>query len=553
MPYQDFGGVDKLAPGFEKMVGEALIRSELGGVSDGYQLDHAGKNNSGYTFGGNQMDLGSGKSSYKDTFNDIIHNAKDENSEPIILNPDEFLTAIHSDLTSQGNPNALSPEDHNLINQALSSDYGREAIDNAFVHDIHQRVAYVDNIIDNLPDGSTKEALKSSEEMRLYLNDYHNQLGIEPDGLMVQYLSGEPVTVGDKPENKQTFQLIDDNITPQELLVYIENQQQFRADPNQFEQRYMDSDQTALADRHFEQLVEQQTHIPTLQQEFEGNFPHSDLHLDINTSDLDNPQSTLDTQHGQHTEIIQITPMAYEFQADADGNPIHNPTPTENEQTQPNAVTEDHPNASLANELFALLPEPTEESPTPNVFENREATSFTDDLFALGTQTPIEEIQLPNISDENNLSSPFAEQLFALGSTSSELPDSIQVASTEIESFANDATPTYLSQSQSESQSNYNFVEYVPEHLPSEIDLNEILANTHTDERSWVDTVAEQWHSSNAPEPEQSVPDTLDTSSQNFSDIITNIDFSSTDHSFVDSIQQDSGYDTGYDSGIGGI
>ena len=55
--WQDFLGLQALS-GFNKLVGQMLLRNELGGVSNGYELVHATIGDSGYSFGGNQLDLG---------------------------------------------------------------------------------------------------------------------------------------------------------------------------------------------------------------------------------------------------------------------------------------------------------------------------------------------------------------------------------------------------------------------------------------------------------------------------------------------------------------
>ncbi len=45
----------------DQLIVETILRNELGGVSTGYTIDHAEPkpgSNSGFSFGGNQMDLG---------------------------------------------------------------------------------------------------------------------------------------------------------------------------------------------------------------------------------------------------------------------------------------------------------------------------------------------------------------------------------------------------------------------------------------------------------------------------------------------------------------
>jgi hypothetical protein len=55
--WKDFTGITLLSAGIEKLAGTVLLKNELGGVSNGYELRHASIAQSGYSFGGNQMDL----------------------------------------------------------------------------------------------------------------------------------------------------------------------------------------------------------------------------------------------------------------------------------------------------------------------------------------------------------------------------------------------------------------------------------------------------------------------------------------------------------------
>ena len=55
--YRDFEGINLIGNETEKVIAKVLLKNELGEVSNGYRLDHAEIGNSGYSFGGNQMDL----------------------------------------------------------------------------------------------------------------------------------------------------------------------------------------------------------------------------------------------------------------------------------------------------------------------------------------------------------------------------------------------------------------------------------------------------------------------------------------------------------------
>ena len=56
--YTQFQGPSLINDPTQKIIAQVLIKNELGSMSNGYQLDHAGTSNSGFSFGGNQMDIG---------------------------------------------------------------------------------------------------------------------------------------------------------------------------------------------------------------------------------------------------------------------------------------------------------------------------------------------------------------------------------------------------------------------------------------------------------------------------------------------------------------
>ena len=59
--WQQFEALKQIKDPFKYKVAENLLKNELGGQSNGYQLDFAGTTKSGWSFGGNQMDVANNK------------------------------------------------------------------------------------------------------------------------------------------------------------------------------------------------------------------------------------------------------------------------------------------------------------------------------------------------------------------------------------------------------------------------------------------------------------------------------------------------------------
>jgi hypothetical protein len=121
--WKDFTGIKLLAAGIENFAGMTLLKNELGNVSDGYHISHAGTPESGYTFGGNQMDLANKPESIP-LFKDILVHAATGGLA--------FYNFIAADITVKGNANLLTASEKATINMALSSSYGKEAINSSF-------------------------------------------------------------------------------------------------------------------------------------------------------------------------------------------------------------------------------------------------------------------------------------------------------------------------------------------------------------------------------------------------------------------------------------
>ena len=114
--YTQFQGDDFITDPFDRVAADIILRNELSTVSNGYTIDHAEKSNSGYSFGGNQMDLG-----YKpDT--GVPNNARGrEIFEDIITQQlgADFFNSIKDKAYSIQNPNALSSQQESQIKFCL--------------------------------------------------------------------------------------------------------------------------------------------------------------------------------------------------------------------------------------------------------------------------------------------------------------------------------------------------------------------------------------------------------------------------------------------------
>jgi hypothetical protein len=160
--WTEFEGINLLENETEKVVAKVLLKNELGGVSDGYQIDHAETSNSGFSFGGNQMDLSVGNKGYNDLFKEIVTSQVGQN----------FYDSIASKITQKGNSNILTQQEKNQIDSSLSSNYGKQLINQAFVDDLDSRSQRVDNLASVLNTTFTSD-------VKIALVDYDNQYGID--------------------------------------------------------------------------------------------------------------------------------------------------------------------------------------------------------------------------------------------------------------------------------------------------------------------------------------------------------------------------------------
>jgi Ca2+-binding RTX toxin-like protein len=199
--WREFRGIDGLQTKYLKAIGETLLRNELGGLSNGYEISHAGADSpSGYSFGGNQMDL-AGNPNAKVVLKDILVKTNANG------NGLGFYNSIESKLSIVSNPNALSDLQKNSINTALSSDYGKSKLNEIFVKEVTTKSNEVDNIISSLADSNVKTTLQNSVQLKVILVDYHNQFNIDKPApnvpaQMFNYLNGNEIELKHIDDNK---------------------------------------------------------------------------------------------------------------------------------------------------------------------------------------------------------------------------------------------------------------------------------------------------------------------------------------------------------------
>lgn len=175
---QKFTGGDDLT-GFAKYVHEVMMLNELEGGYGAYELRHAKKGDSGYSFGGNQMDLR--KNDYaRKVFKNILAKAKVEAVE------------IESYIFKFKNNILLAETEKQKINYILGSKQGKEEINSIYMDEITSKIKHVNSILT-----SVHENLHNYIDnvfFLLVMVDYHNQLDLTSNGPMHRVLRGEKVS-----------------------------------------------------------------------------------------------------------------------------------------------------------------------------------------------------------------------------------------------------------------------------------------------------------------------------------------------------------------------
>lgn len=176
-----FTGGDKLE-GFEKYLHHVLMLNELGGGVGGYELADAKIGKSGYSFGGNQMDLAKNPEA-RDTLRDILLIKK--------LDKDQIKKYLDKFEKNGKFDHFKTSSDVSLINAALGSDEGMEKINQAYVKEIKANAAHIDGIIKTAH--KDLQPFLKDPVVKLILADYHNQFHLSTNGKMHNLLKGKAV------------------------------------------------------------------------------------------------------------------------------------------------------------------------------------------------------------------------------------------------------------------------------------------------------------------------------------------------------------------------
>lgn len=130
----EFTGGENLK-GFSRLAHIVMMNNELYGGKGAYKLSHALKGRSGYSFGGNQMDLLNAKDPIvRNTFKDILnHHVADKKMDSKVV--DDILQIV----TTRGR--TLEPNQLSLVNEALKSNYGKSTIDSVYEQELSKKLA----------------------------------------------------------------------------------------------------------------------------------------------------------------------------------------------------------------------------------------------------------------------------------------------------------------------------------------------------------------------------------------------------------------------------
>jgi len=180
-----------------------FVLNELGPASP-YVLSYAVLGKSGYSFGYPQWDVANNDAAVVILL-DILQNATNASDQYIIQdgdpntgrNDDALIQTLMS-LAVQPGGTSLTAAQRSLIDQALSSAYGQNAIDRNYDQYLGDILTHVDNsIIVTIADSQDKAFLQT-DLPKLFLIDYHNQFpgGITINGAMHSFLQGQAAALG---------------------------------------------------------------------------------------------------------------------------------------------------------------------------------------------------------------------------------------------------------------------------------------------------------------------------------------------------------------------
>src|SRR5262245_44753984 len=182
----------------QKIYGVFLL-NELG-PNPAYALRWAGTAGSGYSFGYVQWDLAKNPTA-RTILGNILENATNATGQYIVqdnnLNTgrtNDTLIISLIDRVRQSGGQSLSPTQRSLIDQALSSAYGRDYID--LQTDVHlgEILTRVEEAIATVQDPQANAFLNQTLP-KLFLADYDNQLVLDSGGNLERYLQGQQVAL----------------------------------------------------------------------------------------------------------------------------------------------------------------------------------------------------------------------------------------------------------------------------------------------------------------------------------------------------------------------
>lgn len=185
-----FTGGDDLT-GLSLIYHEVMMKNELYNGKGAYQLSFAG-GQSGFSFGGNQMDMGQDKR-YIELFVNILENASDTTGSKILSEQEiAEITGLNDvNLSQKGQTiNEIFGTNIIKINQTLSSDYGKQIINEAYKIEIAEKSQEIDQIVESMQNPAAK-AFYNTDLGKALLFDYNNQYGIENDSPFLKYIDSE--------------------------------------------------------------------------------------------------------------------------------------------------------------------------------------------------------------------------------------------------------------------------------------------------------------------------------------------------------------------------
>ncbi|MBI3873655.1 MAG: LysM peptidoglycan-binding domain-containing protein, partial [Arcobacter sp.] len=170
MGYDKFTGLSQINDEYKKAVATSLLINEIGQAgtkTTGYELSNAQTGKSGWSFGGQQLDL-SERSGAVALLKDIYTKQYGASS---------WTSTFEASLTTKNSPNSLTNEQKAMVNIALSSVYGKDAINKSFIQEVNNYTNYIDKVEKMLQ--QTNLNIKLSLGEKLMLADYHNQYNLE--------------------------------------------------------------------------------------------------------------------------------------------------------------------------------------------------------------------------------------------------------------------------------------------------------------------------------------------------------------------------------------